>query len=319
MASSHDSCSRRTFVTAAAAAVLTRRGRATAAAAASKPVRLGGPVFDAPPDPDALARAHRALGYRAAYCPPLKLEDREHIRATARAFASHDVVIAEVGRWCNLLDPDPAKRAANMKTVTDGLALADEVGARCCVDIAGSFNPTVWFGQHPDNITPKFMAAAVENARAIIDAVKPRRARFCYEMMPWALPDSPDSCLAMIKAVDRPAFGVHLDPCNLVNSPERFYRNSELLRECFATLGRWIVSCHAKDVAWGPGYQVCFQEVPLGTGALDYAVYLRLLAALPSDVPLMMEHMKREEYDRSRQHLFALAERIGVTFGSAEP
>ena len=26
------------------------------------------------------------------------------------------------------------------------------------------------------------------------DAVEPRRSKFCYEMMGWALPDSPESC-----------------------------------------------------------------------------------------------------------------------------
>ena len=72
-------------------------------------VRLGGPVFDAPQDPEGLALAHRKLGYRAAYCPASALNDKDRIRDTAAAFAKHDVVIAEVGRWCNLLDADPAQ------------------------------------------------------------------------------------------------------------------------------------------------------------------------------------------------------------------
>ena len=46
-------------------------------------------------------------------------------------------MLAEVGRWCNLMEADVVKRAANLQTVTDGLALADEIGALNCVDIAG--------------------------------------------------------------------------------------------------------------------------------------------------------------------------------------
>ena len=136
------------------------------------------------------------------------------------------LVIAEVGRWVNLLDADLEKRAANLKLVTDGLALADEIGALGCVDIAGSFSATVWYGPHPDNLSQRMFDAAVENASKIIDAVKPKRAKFSYEMMGWTLPDSADSCLKMLKAVDRPSFAVHMDPCNLVNSPGRFYRNT---------------------------------------------------------------------------------------------
>jgi len=279
-------------------------------------VRLGGPAFAKSNEPEQIALAHKGLGYRAAYCPGCSLEDRDRIGEIQRAFARHDVVIAEVGRWCNLMDADPQKRAANLKTVTEGLALAEAVGARCCVDIAGSFNPKVWYGPHPKNITGEFFDLAAENARKIIDAVKPKRSKFCYEMMGWALPDSADSYLRMIKAVDRPGFGVHLDPCNLVNSPERFYRNRELLEECFDKLGPWIASCHAKDVTWDVEMQVHFREVTLGTGSLDYRTYLKRLAALPGDVPLMIEHMAgAEEYDKSRRWLLDLGKQIGVSFG----
>ena len=278
-------------------------------------IRLGGPTFNPASDPDEMAQAHRRLGYRAAYCPGVDLKEETRIRDIEKAFARHDVVIAEVGRWVNLLDADPAKRATNLRTVSDGLALAEAVGARCCVDIAGSFHPTIWFGPDPRNLTSEFFDAAVENARKIIDAVHPRRAKFCYEMMGWALPDSPDSCLKMIRAVDRPAFAVHLDPCNLVNSPERFYHNTELLSECFDKLGPWIVSCHAKDLTWDVEMNVHFREVPIGTGKLDYKTYLKRLAALPADVPLMIDHMKDQaEYDRCRESVLSTGKKLGLKF-----
>ncbi len=278
-------------------------------------IRLGGPVFIKTDDPEEMALAHRRLGYRAAYCPNVPLTDSARIQAISAAFAKHDVVIAEVGRWVNLLDADADKRRNHLKQVTDGLALAEAINARCCVDIAGSRNATVWYGPHPDNLSPEFFDTVVENARAIINAVKPKRARFCYEMMGWALPDSPDAYLALIKAVDRPAFGVHLDPCNVINSPLRFYRNTALLNECFDKLGRWIVSCHAKDLAWDVEMNVQFREVRPGLGALDYVTYLRRLAQLPHVAPLMLEHLPNaEEYDKARLHLFDVGHKAGLRF-----
>lgn len=283
-------------------------------------VRLGGPIFTDTADPAQLARAHRQLGYRAAYCPKADVKDTAAVRAIADAFGKQGVVIAEVGRWVNLLDADSAKRRANLETVTEGLALAEAVGALCCVDIAGSFNPDVWFGPHPDNLSERFFEAAVENARKIIDAVTPTRAKFCYEMMGWSIPDSPASFLRLLKAVDRPAFAVHLDPCNLVNSPARFYRNTDLLTECFDTLGPWIVSCHAKDLTWDVEMNVHFREVRPGAGSLDYTTYLRRLAALPQQPPLMLEHLPNaEEYSLGRQYLLDLGRTIGVDVASAGP
>jgi sugar phosphate isomerase/epimerase len=292
------------------------RAQAHSGPSTPRPLRLGGPSFANMDDPEELARAHRQLGYRAAYCPKVALTDQARLKALAAAFAKHDVVLAEVGRWVNLLDSDATKRSQNLRTVIDGLALAEEIGARCCVDIAGSFSPTSWFGPHPDNLSPRFFDAAVENARKIIDAVKPKRAKFCYEMMGWSLPDSPAAYLKMIQAVDRAAFGVHLDPCNLINSPEKFYRNTDLLNDCFDQLGRWIVSCHAKDLTWDVELNVHFREVRPGLGSLDHATYLRRLAQLPQEAPLMLEHLPNaDEYAKAREHLFTASREAGLSFG----
>lgn len=286
-----------------------------AAQSAKRPIRLGGPIYLKSDDPRELAREHRRLGYAAAYCPRVTLKETEKIRAIEAAYQAENVVIAEVGVWVNLLDADPAKRKEHLQRVTDGLALADAVGARCCVDIAGSFNEKVWYGPHPKNFSKEFFDAAVENARKIIDDVKPKRAKFAYEMMGWCLPHDADSYLDMLRAIDRPAFGVHIDVCNGINSPHRFYNNAAFTRDLFAKLGRYVVSCHAKDLAWLPEMNVHFVEVIPGRGEIDYRPQLEALAALPHDAPLMLEHLKTaEEYAEGAQFIRNIGAQIGVQF-----
>ena len=278
-------------------------------------VRLGGPIHGRHENPEDCALEHVRLGYRAAYCPAASLGDPDRIRAISAAFNKQGVVIAEVGRWVNLVDADQGKRLKNQKQVTDGLALAEAVGALCCVDIVGSYSPTSWMGPHPDNLSPRFFDEAVSNARSIIDAVKPSRAKFCYEMMGWSLPDSPESALKLLKAVDRKAFAIHLDPCNLINSPLRFYRSNDLLRECFEKLGPWIVSCHAKDLTWDVEMNIHFREVVPGRGSLDYRTYLSLLASLPTRPPLMLEHLRTpQEYEEGRGYIRKVGAESGIKF-----
>ena len=284
-------------------------------AAAPGPIRLGGPIFKKSDDPAELAREHRRLGYSAAYCPPADAADTARARAIEKAYAAENVVIAEVGAWRNLLDPDAQKRRENLLYVTDRLALAEAVGARCCVDIAGSFNPDTWYGPDPRNLSQEFFDATVENCRRLIDGIKPRRTRFTIEMMGWNLPDGPDAYLKLIRAVDRTAFGVHLDVCNGINSPTRFYHNSEFIRECFRKLGPWIVSCHAKDLQWVVELNVHFLETVPGRGKLDYAAYLTELARLPVDAPLMLEHLKTaEEYEEGKRYIQGIAAQNGLKF-----
>src|ERR1700722_10936499 len=71
---------RRTFLGAAAAL-------APAWAAASQAIRLGGPIFLKSDDPAEMAREHRRLGYSAAYCPQVTIDDWERIRTIHDAFA----------------------------------------------------------------------------------------------------------------------------------------------------------------------------------------------------------------------------------------
>ena len=300
----------------------TRRAALTTLAAApllrgagNKPIRLGGPTFLKSEDPVALAQEHRRLGYSAAYCPKVDSMDSSKIRAIREAFAKENVVIAEVGAWKNLLDPDPVKRKDSFDYVADRLALAEAVQATCCVDIAGSFNPTVWYGPHPGNLSQEFFDATVETCRRLIDQVNPKHTKYTVEMMGWSVPNSPDAYVKLIKAVDRKAFAVHLDVCNGINSPERFYNNAGYIRECFQKLGPWIMSCHAKDVAWIPELQMRFAEVIPGRGQVDYTAYLTELAKLPHQPPLMLEHLKDDvEYAEAREYIRKKAAASGLTF-----
>ena len=122
---------------------------------------------------------------------------------------------------------------------------------------------------------------------------------------------SADSYLALLKAVDRPALAVHLDPVNWINSPARYYDNAALVRDCFRKLGPWIVSCHARDIVLRETLTVHLDEVAPTQGALDYGVYLQELARLPGDMPLLLEHLPQGAFPAARRaivHAAAQAE-----------
>ncbi|MFD2571557.1 sugar phosphate isomerase/epimerase family protein [Spirosoma soli] len=285
-------------------------GSLSAQKTGSKLLRLGGPVFLKSDDPDELAREHRRLRYSAAYVPKVELTDTNRIAAIRKAFAEQNVLIAEVGAWVNMLDQDAEKRRKNLTYVTDRLALAEAVGALTCVNIAGSYNPKNWDGPDARNLSKEYFDATVENCRNVIDAVKPKRAKFALEMMGWSLPDGAESYLKFIKAIDRPAFGAHIDIANIINSPERYYNNTALINETFRKLGRWIVSSHGKDIAGKDGH---FSETMPGRGGMDYVTYLRNVTSLPQEVPLLLEHLRTaEEYDEARQYVIAKATEVNI-------
>lgn len=177
-----------------------------------------------------MGAAVHALGYRAAYCPVDHSASRETISAFVAAAQRADIVIAEVGAWSNPISPDEAERKRAMDLCQKQLALADEIGARCCVNIAGSRGPR-WDGPHPDNLTSATFDLIVETIRVIVDAVKPKRTYWTIETMPWMYPDSLPTYLQLLDAIDRAHCAAHFDPVNWINSPQRYFGNAALIRE----------------------------------------------------------------------------------------
>jgi sugar phosphate isomerase/epimerase len=273
-------------------------------------VRLGSPLPQTWEDPDGWIAAVQGRGFRAAYWP--LDDDADDVDAYAAAAAAADVVIAEIGAWSNPISPDERTRADAVELCKRRLALADRVGARCCVNLAGSRGDT-WDGPHPDNLSRDTFALIVDTVREIIDAVEPRRTFYTLEPMPWTLPDSADSYLELMAAIDRPRFAVHFDSTNLINSPAKLYDNAGLLRECFAKLGPYIKSCHAKDIALGGELTVHLAEAIPGRGVLDYRVLLTEMDRLDPDTPLLVEHLTTDaEYAAAVAHIRGVAEELGV-------
>lgn len=258
-------------------------------------MRLGAPVFDYDSPEHWIAKL-KAEGYRAAYCPVDADADAQLIRAYQQAAQDANIVIAEVGAWSNPISPDDDTRKNAIEKCKQQLALADEIGAVCCVNISGSCHPQIWDAPHAENLTADTFALIVDTVRDIIDAVQPKRAFYTLEPMPYAYPDSADSYLELIAAIDRPTFGVHIDIVNWMNSPRTYFNVSALIQDAFDRLGKHIKSCHVKDILLEPYLPVHLKEVIPGNGIFDYKTFLRCAAALDPDLPIMIEHLEPSQY-----------------------
>ena len=275
-------------------------------------MRLGGPVFSKPDSPESWAETVAGEGYKAAFCPIGPETAPDAVQAYATAARKADIVIAEVGAWSNPLSPDAATAKAAIEKCKASLALADGIGARCCVNIAGSRGKK-WDGPDAADLTDGTFDLIVATVRDIIDTVKPTRTFYTLETMPWMYPDSPDAYLRLVKAIDRKAFAVHLDPVNLVSSPQHYFATGRLIEECFDKLGAHIKSCHAKDILLREKLTVHLDEVRPGQGNLDYPAFLRGLNRLDASVTLMLEHLPNEdEYRAAAVHIRNVAAQEGI-------
>lgn len=275
-------------------------------------MKLGISYFPQHSAPEEWGAFLEQLGCTAAVCPIQGDVDDATILAYRGAAARHGITIAEVGVWNSPIADDPAMRAEALAYAKRQLRLADQIGANCCVNVAGSTGPNWCFGCKKDR-TPEGYRRIVESIQEIIDDVQPKNTYYTIECMPIVPPTSPDEYLQLLKDVDRERFSVHLDPFNMIFTPDRYFWNTEFLHECFEKLGSQVKSIHAKDVLLTPELTYCIREAFIGKGGVDYTAFLTEIAKLPPETPVIIEHRDTlEEYKEELAYIRALAERLGV-------
>lgn len=280
---------------------------------AGNPVRIGAPVPGNFTDPAEWVKAVKALRYSAAYCPVQPGAPGELIRSFRAEAKKSNILIAEVGAWSNVLDPIETARKEAIKKNIASLQLADEIGASCCVNISGA-RGEIWDGPYAGNYAKETFDLIVETVRYIIDQVKPVSAFYTVEPMPYMLPDSPDTYLELIKAVGRKQFAAHLDPVNMISSPQKYFNNASFIKECFTKLGPYIKSIHAKDITLLPKLTVHLEECRPGLGSVDYTVFLQETSKF-KDIPFMLEHLeKQEDYRLAAEYVREVGARAGISF-----
>ena len=247
-------------------------------------------------EPDAGKWAERMskMGCKSVVFPLDCSAGKDRVKEFTKAAKENDLLIAEVGIWRNVLASSKEERKTNFEYAVGQLRLADEIGAKCCVNVAGAFGDR-WDGGHRANFTKEAWNETVQSVRAIIDEVKPKNTKFAIESMPWMYPTGPEEYKRLMEDVEREEFAAHLDVINMVNCPKRYFFFDEFLEECFDILGESIVSCHLKNSLLLEGYTFQLKECALEEGRLNVTKYVELAHKLDKDMPMIIEHLADDE------------------------
>lgn len=254
--------------------------------------------------PQEWAAKMKDLGCGAVVFPVNYLAGKEVIESYRKAAEDANLVIAEVGVWNNVLAKDPKEREEAIEYAIGQLRMAEEIGANCCVNIAGNTVGPRWDGGYRENFYRETWDKTVESIQRIIDAVNPVRTKYSIEPMPWMIPTGPEEYLKLIKDVNREGLGVHLDVVNMITDPRRYYFNDEFLRKCFALLQGRICSCHLKDICVRQEFTFQLVETSCGQGILDIELFAELASEENPNMPMIIEHLHSDdEYLESIQYV----------------
>ena len=124
-----------------------------------------------------------SLGMRTVVFPVQSNEPEEKIIEYKAAADKAGLSIAEVGIWRNALSADFSERKKNMDYAIEQLRLADYLGARCAVNVAGAFGPR-WDGHYRENFSAEARRETIKMVRDIIDTADVKNTYFTLEPMP---------------------------------------------------------------------------------------------------------------------------------------
>ncbi|MCR4735261.1 MAG: sugar phosphate isomerase/epimerase [Treponema sp.] len=245
--------------------------------------------------PEEWAKKHKELGLKSVVFPVDCNAGEEKIMAYKNAADLEGLTIAEVGIWRNTLSANLEERQKMIDYSVNQLKMADKIGARCCVNVVGTPYGPRWDGGYRENFSEELWTMAVKMIQEIIDRAEPKNTKFSIESMPWMIPSSPDEYIRLIKEVNRPAFGAHLDVVNMITSPDRYFFNDRFLEECFTKLKGKICSCHLKDINLKQEFTFQLEECACGKGTLDIELFAKLASEEDDQMPMIIEHLTTDE------------------------
>lgn len=244
--------------------------------------------------PQEWAKNQVALGCRSLVFPLSSDDPEEKISEYVKVAKENDLPIAEVGIWRNAMAVDPEERKKMRDYAVAQLKLADRIGARCAVNVAGAIGPR-WDGHYRENFTSEARSEIVKMVQEIIDRAEVTNTFFALEPMPWMIPTGPEDYARLIEEVNRERFAVHMDIINMTNSADRYFGAEKFVDRCVEILGDKIKSCHIKDIHLKEEYTLQLEECAPGKGEYPLRYYAEKMAELDPDMPMILEHLTTDE------------------------
>ena len=277
-------------------------------------------------DPDALVAQLRALGVEGAGMLPPKEYTPEEIAKLRNAFEAASLFLGELtlyGAGWPLASADAKVRKEGLATIVRSLGYAKDMAAHCLgLSVIADEPCDPWAEKVWSRLVPTLGEVMMEAEQLGVDVSLHPGNRGPL--------DSPSQVRRMLDEVKSPRLKVMLDPVNMSN--HRVCHNfTDFLNYAFDQLGDSIIGAHAKDLSINHRHWVTrIDEVPPGTGLLDYEVYLQRLDQLNGEIIFTIEHLRDvgvsgtvvspnfvyfntdNELKRARDYIHGVADRIGV-------
>ena len=218
----------------------------------------------------------------------------------------HDIAVGSLYGYYNVIDPDAARREKGEARMEFLIRNWKRLGCNLVSTETGTRNPkSPWLGS-PENDTEEAYVECRKSLERWARLAEKTGAVVTLEVSAMNVIGTIDRAERVLREVNSPALKLVMDPTNYFRA-EDLPRMKEMLKQMFERLGPQIVIAHAKDVK---GTDTGMEHPAAGLGALDYPLYLRLLAELNRPLDLILEHVKLDDVARARDVVLGHIEKL---------
>lgn len=203
-----------------------------------------------------------------------------------------DMTIVSVPCNANMTDPDETKRAQAIDRFKLIISACDAIGTSIVGTATGSRNPDSMWRHHADNQSHEAWQVLRDSLEKILPAAESAGVFIAFEPEVNNVTNNARRSRQIIDEMASPNLKVIMDASNLFGKGD-LARMTEVLDEAFDLLGEHIVQAHGKDL----DHDGDAGHLAAGTGKLDYERYVKLLCALPFDVPVILHSIKEVQVD----------------------
>jgi len=270
----------------------------------------------------AICRRVRQLGFGGIFTRFRRNDPHSTTRAEAQRL--RDLLAGEglrlfqtTGYWQNLVTGDETQRRESVRTLQAALRLAGRLGARGIDTGPGSMSPKGPWAPHPANWTPLARRQLIRSMRECASAAEDAGVFLSVEAHQTVTLASPEIAAEVLDAVASPRVRLDYDSANWVNL-HNAWDSTRTIQRHFDLLGKYIVSCHAKDVFVEDRLVVHISDGCPGRGLLDFRALCRRMEALSPDYPVIVEGAQTPELPEVSAFFHRIAAELDIRLLDAD-
>ena len=265
----------------------------------------------------ASAQLWRSMGFHSATVfihKPLESQP-EDLLPVKQAFEAAGLAVNQANGWYEcLVNPDPALRAIAIKGMQMLCRYGAYLEARSVYMRPGSLNPNGHWWAHPDNHSAETFDRLVDSVRQVCRVAESEGVKVAIEGHVLTALDTPSRVRDLLDAVASPALKFNLDPVNFIGTVRDVHDTSHMINVLFDLLGEDTIAAHAKDCRLAEDFVMQIHEVLIGTGTLDYRLFLRRFMDVCPDGDFIIEHLPEEKIPQAREAVCSVAESLDIVF-----